>query len=63
MNDGDFILNYVQDCISARLSFADCGPLWQLGIIAILVAVAFLFVIAHITPHSGQSTKSQSQST
>ena len=39
MGTGNFVLSYVQECASGTLSFSDCSPFWQLGIIAILLGL------------------------
>jgi hypothetical protein len=46
MGGDNFILTYVQACTSGNLSFSDCGPIWQLGIIAALLVVAAICLIA-----------------
>lgn len=47
MGNENFILNYVHACSSNQLPLADCGPVWQLAIIAALLftAVTTLVVI------------------
>ncbi len=47
MNTQNLILNFIQSCISGRLGMSDCGPIWQLGVIAVflLAAVATLLVL------------------
>jgi len=47
----DFIWQYVGSCISGRLSAAECAPMWQFGIIILLLvfAVAGLVVIRLLT--------------
>ena len=47
MSDTDFILNYVQGCASGKLSLSECGPIWQMAVIAALLvfAVAALLIL------------------
>ncbi len=47
MNTQNLIVSFVQSCISGRLGLSDCGPIWQLGVIAVflLVAIATLLVL------------------
>jgi len=47
MSDGNFILSYVQVCASGKLAMAECGPMWQMAIIAVLLvlAVAALLIL------------------
>lgn len=47
MNNENFILNYVSACFSNQLPLSDCGPVWQMGVIAALLflAVTTLVVI------------------
>jgi len=40
MSDGNFILNYVQVCASGKLAMAECGPMWQMATIAVLLVLA-----------------------
>jgi hypothetical protein len=48
MNNENFVIHYVQACTSNQLSLADCGPVWQLGIIATLLvmAIASLLILS-----------------
>ena len=41
------ILSFIQSCMSGVLSTADCGPVWQLSVIAalLLVSIAALLVM------------------
>ena len=47
MSSQNFILNYVQSCASGKLAVSDCGPIWQMAVIAVflLVAVTALLVV------------------
>jgi hypothetical protein len=47
MNTQNLILGFIQSCLSGRLGMSDCGPIWQLGVIAVflLVAIATLLVL------------------
>jgi hypothetical protein len=40
MSDGNFILNYVQVCASGKLAMTECGPMWQMAVIALLLVLA-----------------------
>lgn len=42
MSTSNFVLNYIQSCASGRLGPSDCGPIWQLGIIAVLLLAAVI---------------------
>lgn len=47
MGDQNFILSYVQYCASGRLALSECGPVWQMGVIAgflVLSVAALLFL-------------------
>jgi hypothetical protein len=37
-----FVAAYVNGCIAAAVSSGDCGPVWQLGIIAALLVVSIV---------------------
>jgi hypothetical protein len=36
------VLAYVQSCTAGDLGMAECGPIWQLGVIAALLIVAIV---------------------
>jgi hypothetical protein len=40
MSNQGFVLAYVQSCTVGDLGMAECGPVWQLGIIAVLLFIA-----------------------
>jgi len=40
MRDLNFILAYAQSCAGGKLPISDCGPAWQLLIIAVLLLLA-----------------------
>lgn len=45
MGGQNFILGYMKDCVGGTLRFSDCGPVWQVGIIAVLLVLAILALI------------------
>jgi hypothetical protein len=47
MGDQGFVLAYVQSCASGALGATECGPIWQLGVIAglLLVSIATLAIL------------------
>jgi hypothetical protein len=57
MNTQALILNLVQSCISGRLGMSDCGPIWQLGVIAVFLLVAVVTLLALRLRSSPQSQK------
>jgi hypothetical protein len=42
MNNQGFVLAYVQSCTTGDIGMAECGPVWQLGIIAALLFIAIM---------------------
>ena len=42
-----FVMGYLQACTGGQLPMSECGPVWQLGIIAALLisAIAVLTVL------------------
>ena len=42
MGDQGLVLAYLQSCVSGALGAADCGPIWQLGVIAVLLFLAIV---------------------
>jgi len=40
MSTQGFVLAYVQSCTAGDIGMAECGPIWQLGIIAVLLFIA-----------------------
>ena len=47
MGDRDIVIEFVKSCTAGALGISDCGPVWQLGIIAtfLVIAVATLVVL------------------
>jgi hypothetical protein len=41
----DFIFSYIQSCASGKLGPSDCGPIWQLGVIAAFLLAAILALL------------------
>jgi hypothetical protein len=42
MGDQGLVLAYFQSCANGALGTAECGPIWQLGVIAGLLVVALI---------------------
>ena len=42
MSDQGFVLAYVQSCTVGDLGMAECGPVWQLAVIAALLFIAIM---------------------
>ena len=42
MSDQGFVLAYVKSCTTGDIGMAECGPVWQLGIIAVLLFIAIM---------------------
>ncbi len=57
MDGGNFVLIYVQACAGGKLAFADCGPVWQLGVIAALLATSTLQLILLRMRSQGQTAQ------
>jgi hypothetical protein len=54
MASGNFVLDFVQSCFSGKLGFSDCGPVWQMAVIAGLIVAAILFLILlRVRPSGG----------
>jgi hypothetical protein len=45
MGSQDFLVTYVQACSNGKLALSECGPVWQIGVIAALLASAILVLI------------------
>lgn len=47
MGDGGMIIEYVRSCTAGALRISDCGPVWQLAVIAafLIAAIVALVVI------------------
>ena len=45
MGDRGIIIEYVRSCTAGSLAMSDCGPVWQLGIIAACLAAAIVTLI------------------
>ena len=55
MASGNFVLDFVQGCFIGKLGFSDCGPVWQMAVIAGLIVAAFLFLILLRVRPQGES--------
>ncbi len=40
MSNQNFIFGYIEACARGSLRLADCGPVWQMGVIAVLLVLA-----------------------
>jgi len=47
MGDRGIVMEYVRSCTAGTLGMSDCGPVWQLGVIAafLVIAVATLVLL------------------
>lgn len=45
MDNLGFVVTYVQSCTAGKLGIGDCGPVWQLGVIAALLAVSVTILL------------------
>lgn len=58
MSDENFLISYVQECASGKVTFNDCGPVWQFGAIAFLLVAAILLLLALSTSPKSDAAKS-----
>jgi len=49
------VLGYVQACTIGKLPLSDCGPVWQIGVIATLLVAAIMVLTLLIMRPQGQS--------
>ena len=40
MSNQNFIFGYIEACAGGSLRLTDCGPVWQMGVIAVLLVLA-----------------------
>jgi hypothetical protein len=45
MSNANFILNYMQVCASGKLAMAECGPMWQMAVIAVFLVLALAVLL------------------
>lgn len=45
MGDRGIVIEYVRSCTAGTLGVYDCGPVWQLGIIAAFLAAAIVTLV------------------
>ncbi len=57
MGSENFIMSFAKACGSGKLPFSECGPVWQCGIIAVLLAAAIVVLIM-LRLHAGTQTAS-----
>ena len=46
MSTADVVVDYVRSCASGAVASADCGPMWQVTTIAVIVLVLSVALIA-----------------
>ena len=46
MKDLGFILSYAQSCAGGKLPLSECGPAWQMLVIAVLLLLAVSTLVA-----------------
>jgi len=52
------ILSFLQYCTSGKLGMAECGPVWQLGVIALFILagiLALLVLRVRARPQAGEA--------
>lgn len=45
MGSENFVVSYARACGSGSLPFSECGPVWQFGVIAVLLVAAITFFV------------------
>jgi hypothetical protein len=45
VGDGGIIIEYLRSCTAGSLGMSDCGPVWQLGIIAAFLVAAIVTLV------------------
>jgi hypothetical protein len=45
MGDGGIVIEYVRSCTAGALQMSDCGPVWQLGVIAGFLVLAIVTLV------------------
>ena len=45
MGDRGIIVEYVRSCTAGALGMSDCGPVWQLGVIAGFLVLAIVTLV------------------
>lgn len=58
MGSQNFILTYAQACSSGKLALSECGPVWQFGVIAVLLMSAITILIVLRMRAYAQSARS-----
>lgn len=53
MNVGSMVLELMRSCANGRLGAAECGPIWQLSVIAVLLVLAVVtLVVLRLRSHA-----------
>jgi hypothetical protein len=56
MNSIAFVSWYLRGCLSGSFASSDCGPIWQLGVIAAFLLAAILaLVVLRLRAPSGEA--------
>lgn len=60
MGDRGIIVEYVRSCTAGALGMSDCGPVWQLGVIAgFLVLAIVTLVVLRLRAVAAQSSEGE----
>jgi hypothetical protein len=52
MSTHNFILSFIESCVTGRVQFGECGPVWQIGVLTRLLLTAIVALLVAIRPHS-----------
>ena len=57
MGGGNYVVSYVQACAGGALPLSECGPAWQMGVIAVLlVASVMALIVLRLRGHATTPT-------
>lgn len=56
MSNLNFLVNYVQSCLSGKLGMSDCGAVWHLLIIAGLIVAMLVTLVVLRLRSRGQAS-------
>lgn len=52
MSTHNFILSFIEGCVTGKIRLGECGPVWQIGVLTGLLLTAIVALLVAIRPHS-----------
>jgi len=58
MDNTGLVVTYVRACVAGAADAGDCSPVWQLGVIVVLIVIAIIsLVVLRMSASGGQGRR------